>query len=828
MSRHASNIRSPDSGEEEEGEISRQHYGTNNVATSSSSTIQATTPSAGNDDGALKTSRWGAAVSSSSKSGRWSAPAVTTDRYNPPLPTTAATWGTATTTSNSSAGGNVMIRGDWQKPAAPSSRACPPPPRDAYRSAPSGTAPFPSTSFASRLPPASGLPPHHTLPPPPHHFSFPPPPTTLPPSVIGVLPQRQQQPPPPPPPPFKQQLLETAASANHSSAPVKLQADDCADSADTKQCLGSVDAVESTVTIPLPPTANFITCASLGTGDLKVIKRAENAVLKLSKLLGLPDERLVDINNGELLLPTKDQIVKGLADIEIQIKQLNNEKQKIALSMEAAKQLQVKREEEELARKEKEELERIEEEKKKREALELKLQAEIAKKKEEEIKKLEIQTELENLLTKTELSLKELKNQKEQEMNKLTLQFQVTETELEAKWRPKIEKKMIFLRQAKETLHQSKVLLTNARSILQENTKQGEFLYDSKADSCMDDSEKLASILSSVTNENRKRAQLAHWNALSECLPLSGDIHKSIARVTPLLVNDCNNGSNDSAVPKEHDESAAFVADDTNSEDELTPVSNDEWTSLTRRIMSPADALYVDPMDSLFWEYHEQRHHLFKDLILEKVRMKKVALNEYFQNIALEYLALQAVWKNKKKGKMDDHQLTENLNADPDCETITDHQEGYNKASGTAAHLAALHASYRRNRRPLRGSSSSTCVRGLGDVVRSEYEQELIIKELTEKEALEKRIKHGGCELPRQVSSLERVCFVIVAYGSMFHFERACLSHFFVYICFTQFEEATCFIQSRFHPKESGRRTGRRARHKAYQSVDGYGKVHFL
>lgn len=391
----------------------------------------------------------------------------------------------------------------------------------------------------------------------------------------------------------------------------------------------------------------------------------------------------------------------------------------------------------------------------------MKLQAEIAKKKEEEIKKLELQTEMENLLTKTELSLTELNNQKEQEMNKLTQKFQVTETELEAKWQPKIEKKLIFLRKAKETLQQSKVLLTNARSILQENTKQGEFLHDSKGDSSMDDSEKMASILSSVTDENRKRAQQAHWNALSECLPLPVDNYKSTASVTPLLViKDYNKGSNDSTVSEEHDESAAVVADDTNHEDELTPVSNDEWTSLTRRIMSPADALYVDPMDSLFWEYHEQRHNLLKDLILEKVRIKKVALHEYFQNIALEYLALQAIWKNKKRGKMDDHQITENLNADPDCEAITEHQEGNNKASGTAAHLAALHASYRRNRRPLRGSSSSTCVRGLGDVVRSEYEQELIIKELTEKEAMEKRIKHGGCELPRQVSSLERELLV--------------------------------------------------------------------
>jgi len=43
-----------------------------------------------------------------------------------------------------------------------------------------------------------------------------------------------------------------------------------------------------------------------------------------------------------------------------------------------------------------------------------------------------------------------------------------------------------------------------------------------------------------------------------------------------------------------------------------------------------------------------------------------------------------------------------------------------------------------------------------GDVVRSEYEQEQIIAELTAKEAMEKRIAHGGIRTPRQICKLER------------------------------------------------------------------------
>ena len=54
-------------------------------------------------------------------------------------------------------------------------------------------------------------------------------------------------------------------------------------------------------------------------------------------------------------------------------------------------------------------------------------------------------------------------------------------------------------------------------------------------------------------------------------------------------------------------------------------------------------------------------------------------------------------------------------------------------------------------RRARRGNASNS-----GDVVRSEYEQEQIIAELTAKEAMEKRIKHGGSKLPRQVCELEK------------------------------------------------------------------------
>ena len=60
-------------------------------------------------------------------------------------------------------------------------------------------------------------------------------------------------------------------------------------------------------------------------------------------------------------------------------------------------------------------------------------------------------------------------------------------------------------------------------------------------------------------------------------------------------------------------------------------------------------------------------------------------------------------------------------------------------------------------RRPRRGAclgSWNSSIRS--DIVRSDYEQEQIIAELTAKETMEKRITQGGSKLPRQQCALEK------------------------------------------------------------------------
>ena len=63
-------------------------------------------------------------------------------------------------------------------------------------------------------------------------------------------------------------------------------------------------------------------------------------------------------------------------------------------------------------------------------------------------------------------------------------------------------------------------------------------------------------------------------------------------------------------------------------------------------------------------------------------------------------------------------------------------------------------------RRPRRGINS-------GDVIRSDYEMEQMIAEMAAKEAMEKRIREGGCSLPRQRCLVENVsvCSMLTSFA---------------------------------------------------------------
>lgn len=528
---------------------------------------------------------------------------------------------------------------------------------------------------------------------------------------------------------------------------------------------------ENTGDTTAPTVPSVMTCSSLGSGDSKVTKRAETAVLKLYKLLSLTNH---DTYNGTLILPTKDQIVKGLADIELQIKRLNQQRQQLVLKIEEQEQqIKYQREEEEERKKFEEKMKKEEQE---RIFNETKLQKsrEHQKTKEETLRKL--QQQLEELLTK-----------KQQQFEQ---QREIQVAQLEEVWSPKVENKLKALRKAKHNVQKAKSSLATVRfdlSLLKDESngddagEEEEAVKRDEEGEEEEDSVNMPKLLSSVMEENRKRAQQAHWNCISACLPLPHETTNGICALKPILMlrEETNALEGILSTPHRNESSqVAIINDDGEEQESFKPVTNKQWTALTRRIMSPVDALYLNPTESLYWDYHEQRHNVLKDLILDQLRRKKRTLYHYWEALATDYIALQNKWKKRRTISANentpyDAELGEPFiaqhNSHPGDDDRLHGESGSHNSqmpksankrnSISAANTATLQASFRRNRRPLRGANSSTTafIRGLGDVVRSEYEQELIIKEITEKEAMEKRIKHGGCSLPRQVSALERV-----------------------------------------------------------------------
>ena len=475
-------------------------------------------------------------------------------------------------------------------------------------------------------------------------------------------------------------------------------------------------------------------------------------------------------DDSSLVLPTKDQIVKGLADIEIQIKskakcmdRLKNEIE------EALKQEEEEKRVEEEAAKERKRIRQQEEERERQLQLELE--------KERERKRLEKIRQLRQEMNVKERELEELKKRRGEELLSKKAKM---ESDFELEWQSKIEKKERTLRKAKDTLSAARARAAKAGEDIAEKQKaleekqgmdessvQESALVSPDHDAAdrvplsFDEPEQMKNLVSSIMKENRRRAQQAHLDSLS-ILPyaplpeVGAGIDETIneTNVEKANVDTKEEGSSqrgcssDNAFNEAQDNRSAVAASEKKDEDDevedLTPVSNAEWTALTRRIMSPADALYVDPMDSPYWEYHEQWHNKIGHLVMEEVTKKKNKLYQHWEDLAKKYLAWQILRKNSSGDDSSD-------------ET----EENNKRASSTRPSRNLAVTSYRRPRRPPRGGTGllTSFIGGLRDVIRSEYEQELITKELAEKEARERRIKHGGCALPRQKSVLERVSF---------------------------------------------------------------------
>jgi hypothetical protein len=227
-----------------------------------------------------------------------------------------------------------------------------------------------------------------------------------------------------------------------------------------------------------------------------------------------------------------------------------------------------------------------------------------------------------------------------------------------------------------------------------------------------DDPQSMSDIVSSVMIENRKRAKESHLDSLS-MIPCSSE--------------------NDS-------DTAIFSFHDINHSGEYE-WTNEHWSRLTRLVTGPENALYTEPSQTaLFYEsnveYLQKRH-----LVREHIRSKKRKLYHRWKELCLECVALQRSQLNTPKD------LRGSFIEYSDVPTLNFEAQEQLGVRGNNP--------YRRPRRVANLGSGPSSIGS--DIVRSEYEQEQIIAQLTAQEALEKKIIYGGCSLPRQRCKVEKV-----------------------------------------------------------------------
>ena len=166
--------------------------------------------------------------------------------------------------------------------------------------------------------------------------------------------------------------------------------------------------------------------------------------------------------------------------------------------------------------------------------------------------------------------------------------------------------------------------------------------------------------------------------------------------------------------------------------------TNEEWTTLARQVTGLADALYVDPTEAPSFTYNEENHAAVGPLVREHIRAKRRKLHSRFVELGTEFVV--------RKQKYDEAKADE---AKADAASVAQEEEEQKQDAGGRSSNP-----YRRARRGDRGGGSGI---GVGDFASSEYEQEQIIAKITAQEQMEKRIKLGGCALPRQILEVEEV-----------------------------------------------------------------------
>ncbi len=226
----------------------------------------------------------------------------------------------------------------------------------------------------------------------------------------------------------------------------------------------------------------------------------------------------------------------------------------------------------------------------------------------------------------------------------------------------------------------------------------------------------LEDIINSITMENKRKIKEAHALSLSIADPHFG------------MSNDYVDESQQKDSVREQ-------------KDPKYEKTFEEWSIMSNQVAGISDCLYSEPSDTPYYDIHEKSYQLVGPSVKEFVRDKQKRLNKHWLMLAEEYEVRKRLYEKQQRKlakKAQRVSVTSRKSILGKKEEDKTDDKGKNAETGGRA----TNNPYRRSRR---------------DGVRSEYEQEQIIAEIAAKEAMEKRITHGGSKIPRQECPLERV-----------------------------------------------------------------------
>ena len=177
---------------------------------------------------------------------------------------------------------------------------------------------------------------------------------------------------------------------------------------------------------------------------------------------------------------------------------------------------------------------------------------------------------------------------------------------------------------------------------------------------------------------------------------------------------------------------------------------------MARKVTGPENALYTDPNDAPYYDTIQQQHAEMEPLVKEHVRHRRKSLKRHWTELAEEYEYRQSVYKKQQERSAKTASTAAVVMVRQWPVGATQIGGGNAVSAGTPASggAAGRPNPYRRARRE----------------ARTEYELEQNIAEINAKELMERRIKTGGCALPRQVGRLERMW--TASFQNTFHAQR--------------------------------------------------------